>query len=108
VPVDYQNGIDTGLSVRPIDVLWIHGNEDFPISLVSEVDDDGYETRKVEFFRSGEVGFACASKERGGTSLGSVPIPSLNEINSSAEFRGSDISSEHLDMIWGKYVPSNS
>jgi hypothetical protein len=33
-----------------IKVLWIHKNKDEPIELYSELDEDRYETKKVEIF----------------------------------------------------------
>ncbi|REG50447.1 hypothetical protein B0G80_6879 [Paraburkholderia sp. BL6669N2] len=38
-----------------IDVAWTHGFETEPIRLVSQLDNERYEIRKLEFFRDGRV-----------------------------------------------------
>jgi hypothetical protein len=41
-----------------IDVTWFHKLPTVPVRLVSELDDERYEVRKLEFFADGSVGFA--------------------------------------------------
>ena len=50
-----------------IKVLWKHELADEPVLLYSELDDDHWETRKVEVFRDGQLGYASADSETGST-----------------------------------------
>ena len=94
--------------MRYIDVEWIHDHDDEPVRLVSEIGPDEFEVRKIEIYRDGNVGFADKNREVGNARLGIVEVPSLTEINSQLEFRGSEISCEMFENLWSKYVPSNS
>ncbi len=87
-----------------IDVIWHHeGNQD-PTRLISELDGQRYEVRKLEFFRSGVVGFACAGQHSEGTELGELPVPPLAEINASPEFSGNSIVRAAFDQLWHEHV----
>jgi hypothetical protein len=86
--------------MRYIDVKWLHENADEPVRLVSEIGVDGYETGKLQFFRDGHCGFACASEASPGVELGSAPVPPLDEINADAEFEGVEISLANFEALW--------
>ena len=47
--------------MRYIKVKWIHSYPDEPVLLYSEIDDSGWEVRKVEVFPDGAYGYANAS-----------------------------------------------
>ncbi|MFT9639724.1 DUF6881 domain-containing protein, partial [Alcaligenes phenolicus] len=87
-----------------IDVQWRHHFEAEPTRLVSELDEHRMETRKLEFFRDGQVGYACAGHATCGTALGLVPVPSLSEINADPEFAGAMISSAEFEALWSTHV----
>jgi hypothetical protein len=90
--------------MKYIDVKWKHDFANEPIRLISEIGDGEYETRKLEFFDDGKVGFAVGDIHSGGTELGTAPIPSLVEINNQSEFEGTYISSEDFENLWRKCV----
>ncbi|ULR47139.1 hypothetical protein [Rhizobium sp. K102] len=69
-----------------IRVQWLHDFPEEPVDLWSELDRERFETRKLEIFRNGTVGYASASEAVGGTMLGIVPVPSLAEIAADSEF----------------------
>ena len=94
--------------MRYIDVKWIHDKDDYPVRLVSEIDSSNLETRKLEFFSCGKVGFAYGDIESEGTVLGHVEVPHISEINAHNEFQGSEITKEKFELHWSKHVPSNS
>jgi len=94
--------------MRYIDVEWIHDLEDEPFRLVSEIGDDHFETRKIELFRNGNIGISSEEFHTENTMLGTVEIPSLEEINSDKEFQGKNISKQEFELIWQKYAPVNS
>ena len=86
-----------------IDVLWESRSSSEPWRLVSLLDRERFETRKLEFFRSGEVGSASESHETSRTALGSVAVPPLEEINVDAEFVGKAISATEFEQLWSQY-----
>lgn len=88
-----------------IKVHWIHKNQDEPIELYSELDEDRYEVRKVEIFVNNTVGYVTNNYSYGETLLGECPIPSLESINSNPEFKAKSITKEEFFAIWNKYVP---
>ena len=87
-----------------IDVRWKQSNPEDPVRLVSELDGQRNEVRKLEFFASGQVGFASASGEAHGTGLGEAPVPSLAEINADAQFSGAAIEASTFEALWQQYV----
>ena len=95
-------------SLRFIDVDWIHDFEEEPIRLVSEIDSDGYETRKLEIFREGKIGFATSTQSSHDTDLSEKPIPSLKEINESPEFVGKEISKQTFNDLWKNFGPDST
>ena len=89
-----------------IDVRWIYSNADDPVRLVSELDADRYETRKLEFFLDGRVGYASKDRASDDTRLGKVPVPPLAEINAQAEFSGTEIPAADFGALWDEHVAS--
>jgi hypothetical protein len=83
-----------------IDVIWHSTDPADPIRLASELDEQGYEVRKLEFFRNGIVGYADESGTANGCALGEVPVPSLSEINRDDQFSGMSISALAFEVLW--------
>jgi hypothetical protein len=94
--------------MRYIDVTWKHEEADEPVRLVSEIGLDEYETRKLEFFIDGTVGFASSSSHSSDTRLGEDVVPSIADINDDAEFEGVEITKIKFEELWIAYAPSNS
>ncbi len=67
-------------------VLWSHDLPEEPVELYSELDDAGYEIRKVEIYRDGRRDFADGDSSSGATVLGEGPFPSLEEIAEQEDF----------------------
>lgn len=76
-----------------IDVAWLHHFSSEPVRLVSELDSEGRELRKLEFFRDGLVGFADEETEIRGTRLSETPLPCVAKINADSQFVARTISS---------------
>lgn len=89
-----------------IDVQWHHTNPSMPVRLVSELDAERNEVRKLEFFLDGRVGYASEHASAHGTQLGFVPVPALEEINAQGEFSGASISVEQFEQLWSAHVQS--
>ncbi|XAS71634.1 hypothetical protein VUN82_21530 [Micrococcaceae bacterium Sec5.1] len=62
-------------------VDWHQGFDEEPMGMGSEIDAQGFETRKVEQFRDGTSTFANELTATGSTWLSEVALPSLEEIN---------------------------
>ena len=82
-----------------IDVMWKRAFETEPVRLVSVLDRDRYELRKLEFFRDGRVGFADETGTSLGTKLGEVPVPPLVEINADPEFEAREATLEMFETL---------
>lgn len=78
--------------MRYIDVLWHIDDDEEPYRLISEIGLDNFEVRKIDLFRNGKVGFASKDTNTSNTMLGTVEVPTLEEINTDDEFDGKHIS----------------
>jgi len=87
-----------------IDVAWRHRSEEDPVRLVSELDSDRYETRKLEFFPDGRVGFADSVVSSNNTELGILPVPTVAEINSDPQFHASSMEKQEFGALWSQYA----
>jgi hypothetical protein len=83
-----------------IRVRWLHDNLKEPIWLISELDDERREIRKVEVFSDGSKGYATSEIEHGGTRLGSVPVPPIDQIAAEAQFVPEQITRDEFEAIW--------
>jgi Domain of unknown function (DUF6881) len=81
-------------------VIWHHDHEDEPVVLYAEIDDDGYERRKVDEYRDGRLDFADELHETGSTGLGVTPIPPLELINADLEFTADAIDAAVFEAVW--------
>lgn len=87
-----------------IDVQWNHSHADEPTRLVSELDAERWERRKLEFFPDGRVGYASHTGTTHGTRLGDAPVPPLPEINAQAEFDGTELDAAAFELLWSIYA----
>lgn len=90
--------------MKYIDIQWLHDLDDEPYRLVSEIDINSFEIRKLEFFSDGVVGYASEIFNTEKTMLGLIEVPSLDQINLDDEFQGKQISKISFERLWSKYV----
>jgi hypothetical protein len=85
-----------------IKVGWLHSHPDEPILLYSELDKDRWETRKVEVFADGRIGFASETEATPvtKTKLSLEPLPTLDEIALDPQFQPVEISKEEFEKVW--------
>lgn len=88
-----------------LDVHWKHDFEDEPIRIISEIDVNGYELRKVEIYHDGKAGYAVADIEHHGTRLSPEAIPTIEEINCDSQFEAVLIDKADFEMHWARLVP---
>ena len=81
-------------------VRWIHEHPNEPVVLMSELDEDRYEVRKVEVFADGRIGFASTDQSSGETILGETAIPSPEEIASDPQFVVEVFDAQHFEEVW--------
>ncbi|MFL9867850.1 hypothetical protein PQR67_27055 [Paraburkholderia fungorum] len=96
--------MDEAFQLIFIDVAWTHDFEAEPIRLVSQLDNERYEVRKLEFFRDGRVGYADGHKSEMGTQLGKLPVPPLAEINSDTQFNARLIEPTLFNRLWSQHA----
>ena len=90
--------------MKYIDVKWNHTHTSEPFRLVSELDDQSFETRKLEFFVDGRIGYASEAGKSEDTELGEVAVPSIEEINSDPQFEGIEITREAFEELWTNHT----
>jgi hypothetical protein len=81
-------------------VRWIHENQNDPVLLMSELDTDRYEVRKVEMFVDGRLGFASADQSSDETVLGETPVPPAAEIEADPQFIVHDLDALEFEKAW--------
>lgn len=82
---------------------WMHDREDQPRFIYSELDDERYETRKIEVYKDGQrVKVSEDHPECGSTGLAVLPIPSIEETNAITEekFHVQEISAAEFEDLW--------
>lgn len=85
-----------------IKVEWRHAFPDMPVLLYSELDQDRWETRKIEIYADETMGWADAENEVGGSGLGQAAIPPLEEIASDPQFVPHAIRTDEFEAVWKK------
>jgi hypothetical protein len=81
-------------------VSWRHAHPDEPALLYSELDDARWETRKVEIFRQGKMGYASLAAPLRATRLAIEPLPPIPIIASNPEFEPTEITKEEFEEVW--------
>ncbi|POX59752.1 hypothetical protein C3492_31215 [Streptomyces sp. Ru62] len=89
--------------MRYVRVAWSHDLEDEPVLYLSELGEDGYETRKIQYFRDGKVEWADELHETASVGLSEVAFPlDLREISDQPEFDAVEIAPEEFEREWIK------
>jgi hypothetical protein len=86
--------------VRYVKVAWEHGFADDPVLYLSELGDDGYETRKVQFYRDGRSEWVDEGHETANVGLSEILFPSLEEISTQEELSAELVDSEEFERAW--------
>ncbi len=82
-----------------IKVRWKHSILEEPELVYSELDDERWETRKVEIFPDGRRGHADKTESAGSTRLGLAPIPELEEIARDEQFEPEEITKQEFEQV---------
>lgn len=89
-------------------VNWKHDFADDPVLLVSELDDERMELRKVEVYRDGRVDIADANTTTGSTRLSIEPIPTEQEIESDEQFVVEPITGHEFEQLWNQSLQAHT
>ena len=81
-------------------VRWLHDHAAEPVLLLSELNDDRWEVRKIEVFSDATQGYASESESDGRSFLGKLPVPSLEEIAADPEFEPALITASEFEAAW--------
>jgi hypothetical protein len=85
-----------------IQVKWIHSLSSEPVVMYSEIDQSGWEIRKVEVYADGRMGFASSSESKGGSGLSKEPLPPMAEIAADSQFEPAEINQIDFERVWSK------
>ncbi|SKB10104.1 hypothetical protein SAMN06295964_3102 [Aeromicrobium choanae] len=88
--------------MRHLQVRWSHGSTDHQVMLYSEIDNDGYEIRKVDEYANGRLDLAGEGIETGSTGLGTERIPPMEEINVDPQSRAAPLDPVEFEQIWDR------
>ena len=88
--------------MKYIRVDWRHSFPQEPIILYSEIDDEGWEHRKVYIFRDGHPGYADATEATRSVKLSIEPLPSVSEIASDHQFDPREITKGEFEKVWSE------
>jgi hypothetical protein len=86
--------------MKYIRLYWTHDRRDMPIWLISELDDENCEMRKVEIWRGGAKGYADRTTSYGSTGLAQVPLPPFDEIAALPGFELEEINRAEFEREW--------
>jgi hypothetical protein len=81
-------------------VIWQHHFDDEPVELLSELDADRMEVRKVERFRNGMLTFAGPEIAAGSTHLAESQVPPVTDIAADPQFQPSEIDRDTFERAW--------
>ncbi|MFD4433762.1 DUF6881 domain-containing protein [Nocardia sp. NPDC058497] len=89
---------EPGLQYRRVTARAAAGYE--PRLSFAEIDDEGYESRKVEYFPIGRMGLADGFMETELTQLADDPVESLEQISQRPGFTAEEITPEEFQVEW--------
>jgi hypothetical protein len=94
----------TAIDMKYLKVYWRHDRPKDPIVIYSEIDEHGWENRKVELFLDGRADYADPERATGETWLSLEPLPTLASIAAQGQFEPVEISREEFETEWNKAV----
>jgi HEAT repeat protein len=83
-----------------IHARWRVAPSDTPVEFYSELDAQRFETRKIEIFADGRVGYASSRAATQDTRLAIEPLPTIVEIRGEGEFDIKEITKADFDAKW--------
>ena len=84
---------------------WLHDFPDEAVLWFHELDEHRWEVRKVVVFPDGHKERAGPDEETAYAVLSPEPVPSVEKINSQAEFQAEEISAGEFEQAWTSAWP---
>ncbi len=81
-------------------VDWLHDAPEDPVSIYSEIGDDGYETRKVHVYRNGRTIRSDDQYESREIGLSEIPVGSIADVAAQPDFRAMLIDRAKFESMW--------
>ncbi|MCF3175134.1 hypothetical protein IPZ61_17645 [Streptomyces sioyaensis] len=81
-------------------VTWHHDFGEEPVTLFSEIGEDGYETRKIQEYRDGRLLRTDGSDETAEIGLSEIPVGRIEEVAAQPEFSALVISKADFESMW--------
>jgi hypothetical protein len=81
-------------------VDWLHDFPSEPTRIYSEVGQDGYEVRKVQYYRDGRRLKADELHESAEIGLSEIPVGTIEEVARQPEFSASLINRDEFEQAW--------
>src|SRR5262245_42194787 len=80
-------------------LIWRRRSNTEPAEILSEHDSAGWETRKIEYFSDGSIGFASRTESVGGSRLSEIKRPADDEVNG-AEMSVVEFTASEFESAW--------
>ncbi|MGC7097261.1 DUF6881 domain-containing protein [Amycolatopsis lurida] len=81
-------------------VKWKHDSDDDPVWYLSELDEDGYETRKIQIYRDGRSEWADGNHETDSVGLAEIAFPGVDVVNAMPDFDAEEITAAEFGLAW--------
>ncbi|MGX7761082.1 DUF6881 domain-containing protein [Streptomyces angustmyceticus] len=83
-------------------VIWHHDFKEEPVTLFSEIGEDGYETRKVQEYRDGHLLRTDGTNETAEIGLSEIPVGNIEDVAAQPEFSAFAISKSNFEAAWDR------
>jgi hypothetical protein len=87
-----------------LEVSWNHFLPNEPIVLLSELDSDRWEIRKVEMYADGRMNYCSKNEGAFGCELSIEPLPTVLEIGEDPQFVPREITKGQFEGCWSRAV----
>lgn len=81
-------------------VDWLHDVPEDPVTIYSEIGEDGYETRKVHIYRDGRKIRSDEQHESTEIGLSEIPVGDISDVAAQAEFQAEVVTRAVFENAW--------
>ncbi|WP_186831998.1 hypothetical protein [Streptomyces sp. ISID311] len=81
-------------------ITWHHDFREEPVTLFSEIGEDGYETRKIQEYRDGRLLRTDGADETAEIGLSEIPVGRIEDVAARPEFSAFVISKADFESLW--------
>jgi hypothetical protein len=88
-------------------VRWKHALVDAPVEMLSELDEERWEVRKVDVYADGHMTYAWGKGASGDTGLRECAVPPIEEIAADPQAEPAEISRDEFEAVWDRAFASD-